>query len=318
MNGPLECFRMVGTPEASTYGANPYPTKPSHILPPKPSAVPGGPPSPYEMMIRAQSRLSEHTRDTWVPSNATRARKSEATNAPRTPVTPNQPEGYFEQSPPADPTFYATSTDDSSGGAKTPEQDKRTSYYEDTASTPERIADKSFLEPRSSNESSDKGRPSGESVVQLPSVPLRAEEDDLPMSSSMIEPFSEEHPPVPPRAEGHINPIPSPVHSQFHQRQPSNKESDNSLGSANSTGTMVVKKPRDGKKRASYSAFPTARPSSSKSTLPPSTPTKPYRNDSEESVAPHSPVSSKQSCLGGILYHPPDLLRSRILQPPGG
>ncbi|KAG8532046.1 uncharacterized protein KY384_003683 [Bacidia gigantensis] len=51
-------------------------------------------------------------------------------------------------------------------------------------------------------------------------------------------------------------------------RQPSNKDSDNSLSSTNTTGTVVVRKPRDGKKRASYSAFPyTGRPSSSRSNL---------------------------------------------------
>ena len=110
----------------------------------------------------------------------------------------------------------------------------------------------------------------------------------------MTEPFTEEYPPVPPRAEEHRNPVPSPLRGQFLARQPLNKESDASLGSTNSTGTVIVKKPRDGKKRASYSAFPTthhSRPSSSKSNLPLSTPTKPQRNDSEDSAAPASPVS---------------------------
>ena len=46
-------------------------------------------------------------------------------------------------------------------------------------------------------------------------------------------------------------------------RQPANKDSDNSLSSTNTTGTVIVKK-----KRASYSAFPySTRPGSSKSNL---------------------------------------------------
>ena len=51
-------------------------------------------------------------------------------------------------------------------------------------------------------------------------------------------------------------------------RQPANKDSDNSLSSTNSTGTMIVRKTREGKKRASYSAFPnTSRPSSPRSNI---------------------------------------------------
>lgn len=53
-------------------------------------------------------------------------------------------------------------------------------------------------------------------------------------------------------------------------RRPANKESDNSLSSTSTTGTVIVHKVQEGKKRASYSAFPYtygARPSSSKSNL---------------------------------------------------
>ena len=279
-------LRMVGTPEASTYETTPYPTKPSQILAPQPLHAGSGPPSPYEIVARAQSRLSEHTRDTWVPSKATRARKGEATNAPN---TANRQEEDFGE-PQVDSTFYTASADDSSS-AINPDQDTRTSYFPSTR-TPDLNTNTSFLEPRASDESSDKGRPSGESVVQLPSVPPRADEIGYAVSSSMTEPFSDEYPIVPPRAEGHSNPIPSPLQGPFAGRQPLNKDSDTSLGSVNSTGTMVVKKPRDGKKRASYSAFPTthhSRPSSSKSSLPLSTPTKPQRNNSDDSSAPANP-----------------------------
>ena len=282
-------LRMVGTPEASTYGTPPYPTKPSQILAPKPSPAGAGPPSPYEIVARAQSRLSQHTRDTWVPSNATRARRSEAAN---TPSTVKHSDEYFGENPQATSTFYATSADDSSS-AMTPDQEAR-AVDSETESNPDLKANTSFLEPRTSDESSNKGRPSGESVVQLPSVPVHQEVIGYAMSSSMTEPFSEEYPAVPPRAEEHRNPVPSPLRGAILGRQPLNKESDASLASANSSGTVIVKKPRDGKKRASYSAFPSthqSRPSSSKSSLPLSTPTKPQRNDSDDSAAPASPVS---------------------------
>ena len=163
-------LRMVGNPEASTYGAPPYSNKPSQILAPNPSPPGAGPPSPYEIVARAQSRLSQHTRDTWVPSHATRARRNEAANKPN---TAKHYEEYFGEDRQANSTFYAASADDSSS-AMTPDQDARSDDSE-TETTPERKANTSFLEPRTSDESSDKGRPSGESVVQLPSVPVRGE-----------------------------------------------------------------------------------------------------------------------------------------------
>lgn len=297
-------LRAGGDPEASTYETTPYPTKSSHILAPQPtkpsqilapqqSHAAGGPPSPYEMLARAQSRLSEHARDTWTPSKATKARMGDAANLLNT--VSRQEEDVGE--PQADPTFYTATTDDSSSMV-TPPQDTKTSYFPSTV-TPERNTDTSFLEPRTSDESSDKGRPSGESVVQLPSVPPRDHEIGYAVSSSMTEPSPAEQPMVPPRAEGHGYPAPSPLRDLAAGRQPVNKDSDVSLGSVNSTGTMLVKKPRDAKKRASYSAFPTtshSRPNSSKSSLPSSThlistPTKPQRNNSEDSPPPISPVS---------------------------
>ena len=78
-------------------------------------------------------------------------------------------------------------------------------------------------------------------------------------------------------------------------RQPVLKDSDGSLSSTNSTGTVIVRKTRDGRKRASYSAFPnTARPGSSKSNLSSSTPQKPVTGDTDgrdSSVSPISPSS---------------------------
>lgn len=78
-------------------------------------------------------------------------------------------------------------------------------------------------------------------------------------------------------------------------RQPVLKDSDGSLSSTNSTGTVIVRKTRDGRKRASYSAFPnTARPGSSKSNLSLSTPQKPVTGDTDgrdSSISPISPSS---------------------------
>ena len=80
-------------------------------------------------------------------------------------------------------------------------------------------------------------------------------------------------------------------------RQPVSKDSDASLSSSNSTGTVIVRKTRDGRKRASYSAFPnTARPGSSKSSLSLSTSQKPVARDTGVTdplvspISPNSPV----------------------------
>lgn len=75
-------------------------------------------------------------------------------------------------------------------------------------------------------------------------------------------------------------------------RQPVSKDSDGSLSSSNSTGTVIVRRNRDGPKRASYSAFPnTARPGSSKSSLSLSTLQRPVTSDTGGSDAPVSPIS---------------------------
>ena len=81
-------------------------------------------------------------------------------------------------------------------------------------------------------------------------------------------------------------------------RQPVSKDSDGSLSSSNSTGTVIVRKTRDGRKHASYSAFPnTARPGSSKSNLSSPTPQRPVTRDTggrDSSISPilsSSPVS---------------------------
>ena len=76
------------------------------------------------------------------------------------------------------------------------------------------------------------------------------------------------------------------------EHRPANKDSDNSLSSSNSTGTVIVKKARDGKKRASYSAFPyTGRPSSSKSNIPSPTSPRSMVPGTSESAVQGSPVS---------------------------
>ena len=75
-------------------------------------------------------------------------------------------------------------------------------------------------------------------------------------------------------------------------RQPASKDSDGSLSSSNSTGTVIVKRNRDGMKHASYSAFPnTARPGSSKSDLSLSTPQKALTSNAQRGDAPVSPIS---------------------------
>ena len=102
-------------------------------------------------------------------------------------------------------------------------------------------------------------------IVQLPSVPARAG----PSGISIID------------------------RSGTSPRQPIvEKDSDTSLSSSNSTGTVIVKKNKDGKKRASYSAFPNViRPSSSRSNLSALTPSKPAGKDTGGPSTPDSPLS---------------------------
>ena len=74
-------------------------------------------------------------------------------------------------------------------------------------------------------------------------------------------------------------------------RQPSSKDSDNSLSSTNSTGTVIVRKAREGKKRASYTAFPhTSRPTSSRSNV-----TTPISQRSNSQILEEQNVSTAQT-----------------------
>ena len=75
-------------------------------------------------------------------------------------------------------------------------------------------------------------------------------------------------------------------------QQPTPKDSDGSLSSSNSTGTVIVKRNRGGVKHTSYSAFPnTARPGSSKSNSSLSTLQRPATSDTEGIDAPIFPIS---------------------------
>ena len=109
-------------------------------------------------------------------------------------------------------------------------------------------------------------------IVQLPSVPLKKDTVGAPASGS-----------------------PTALERQLVQT----KDSESSLSSTNSTGTVIVKKNRDGKKRASYSAFPNIRRSSfSKSSSSLSSPHKPVVEESSgqhQPTVPASPSSSASS-----------------------
>lgn len=111
----------------------------------------------------------------------------------------------------------------------------------------------------------DGGRVSDD-IVQLPSVPSRSE------VSGQYGQYS------PDRLE-------RPIVQE--------KDTGSSLSSSNSTGTVVVKRTREGKKRASYSAFPAVagRPSSLRSASTQSTPQKSAAIDSTGQESPVSPAS---------------------------
>ena len=90
------------------------------------------------------------------------------------------------------------------------------------------------------------------------------------------------------------------AHPRDALRQPASKDSDGSLSSSNSTGTVVVKRNRDGVKHAFYSAFPnTARPASSKSDLSLSTPQNAFISDTQGRDAPVSPISPSSPVSSG-------------------
>ena len=161
----------------------------------------------------------------------------------------------------SDISFYSTSTDDS---VSRPDVQTSSSFLTDA--NEEDAGEQSAEEEPNSNWVKDRSSP--EPIAQLPSIP--------------------------PRAEGHTIPPalkPAPLQTSPADRQPANKESDGSLSSTNSTGTVIVKKPRDGRKRASYSAFPFIRPSSSKSNVSIITTPQTARKPSDDSEAPPSPIS---------------------------
>lgn len=137
------------------------------------------------------------------------------------------------------------------------------SYHTSSSLTTGMDPSTSFLEDEEPEEES--GRLSDD-IVQLPSVRSRAETFGPLTSSNTLNPSF---------------------------RQPvATKESDSSLSSSNSTGTVIVKRNRHGGKRASYSAFPTvARPSSSRSNLSVSPPQKSASKEPEERYSQISPVS---------------------------
>ena len=138
------------------------------------------------------------------------------------------------------------------------------SFYTPPMNTPSVGTSTSFLAMDPSTE--ERGHVSDD-IVQLPSVPLRKTPE---VYSSLS---------------------PDILERQLVQT----KDSESSLSSSNSTGTVIVKRNRDGKKRASYSAFPTIpHPSSSKPSLSLSTPPKSTTKepiDQTSSVSPSSPSS---------------------------
>ena len=137
------------------------------------------------------------------------------------------------------------------------------SFYTPQTLTPGMDTSTSFLEDEQPAEESGRG---SEDIVQLPSVPSGAQIFGPHATSNTLD---------------------------TSVRQPvATKESDSSLSSSNSTGTVIVKRNRHGGKRASYSAFPgVARPSSSKSNLFLSTPQKSASKEPEERSSPVSPIS---------------------------
>lgn len=183
---------------------------------------------------------------------------------------------------PTTETKHLVGTSPIAPGTTTSKESPEINLAEDGTSTGRPSTNASFYSPRSSmrgletNTSftaideplEEEGRMSDD-IVQLPSVPSKAESTAAYTTS----------PPV------------------TIARQPIvEKDSDTSLSSANSTGTVIVKKNRDGKKRASYSAFPNMiRPSSSRSNISSATPPKLVGRDMGGQSSPVSPVSPSAS-----------------------
>ena len=238
-------LRIVGSPEASIYHSNPYPTKPSQIL--RPGRSQRGQGSAFEGVSQGTSQSADHA---LPPSSPTHV------STRRTPNRSYDDTRRNTQRSSADASVYSVSTDRSL--SESPRDLETNTSFLTEGEGEERGGE-------IANTEGDRGRTSGDSVVQLPSVP--------------------------PRAKDHSASPSSWKGGKVVDRQPANKESDSSLNSTNSTGTVIVKKTRDGKKRASYTAFPFSRPSSSKSNLTISTPPRPARIPSDETSAPRSPVS---------------------------
>ncbi|MCJ1458390.1 hypothetical protein MMC28_008762 [Mycoblastus sanguinarius] len=235
-------LRMVGDPEAQIYGSSPFPTKPSQILSPKGY---NGSTFGAELGVpHGRNTPSETKQENGGPSTvATSVKEKEIADIERdddAPITQKS-------------STYISSYASTSGTM--PGLDTSTSI----------LAGDQGLE--------DNGRVSDD-IVQLPSVPTRAEISGQYSISNQRE----------------VSP---------HQAIVS-KDSDTSLSSTNSTGTVIIRpKNRNGPKRVSYSAFPsTIRPGSSKSNLSLSTPEKPTVKDigGETSlvspISPSSPMSS--------------------------
>lgn len=231
-------LRMVGEPEANVYGASPYPTKPSQVLPPNdaPSSnqefVHGGYSSPH---LSVPDSLDNPRKTSDTPSQLQGGYLSRRENPTR----------QDTQQSSTDVSFYTASIHDSLAPTSPPVDTNTNSVAVDPyAADHARVSD---------------------DIVELPSVPSRG---------NPISPLSSSNP------------------AGFTERLPAAQGSETSLSSANSTGTMIVKKNRDGRKRASYSAFPsTGRPSSSKSSLSISPAQRPLHQGSDEAPASTSPVS---------------------------
>ena len=235
---PAPSLRVVGDPGASVYHSTPYPTKPSQIL--RPSRTPRG---QAPALDHVSHSLDQHPRDNWTSPHTSRPRNNNSSR---------EGSGRNTKRSSADVSFYTTSTEDSAPGSPR--------VAEPEANTNVLTSERGEAEREGQTE-----RVSGDSVVQLPSVP--------------------------PRARGHTLSPSVSSRETSEARQPATKESDSSLSSTNTTGTVIVRKTRDGRKRASYSAFPISRPSSSRSNLTISTPPRNPRRPSDAASTPRSPVS---------------------------
>lgn len=157
-------------------------------------------------------------------------------------------------------------------------------HIDDVSSTRQSSTDASFHTPQTAT-------PSVDTSTSFPATDPPAEEGGR-MSDDIVQ-----LPTV--RSRSELSGPYTPKPSDSLGRQPIQAmDSESSLSSSNSTGTVIVKKNRDGKKRASYSAFPNVvRPTSSRSILPQTTPQRSTSADVTEqqspvpSISPSSPVS---------------------------